>query len=108
MSQHYSNPAREHDPHALPDIEVYQLTSEEAATLDEDAVYEASKLFPLAHMNSRERDKLIAHLIEENGRQGGWYWHACFPGCLPDSVPFGPFPTYAEALADAQENASEE
>ena len=33
----------------------------------------------------------------------GWYWWACFPGCLPDGDPFGPFETEAEALADAQD-----
>jgi hypothetical protein len=31
----------------------------------------------------------------------GWYWQACFPGCLPDSDPMGPFPTEEEAMADA-------
>lgn len=33
----------------------------------------------------------------------GWYWWLCFPGCLPDSDPVGPFETEAEALADAQD-----
>jgi len=32
----------------------------------------------------------------------GWYWQACFPGCLPDGEPCGPFDSEAEALADAQ------
>lgn len=32
----------------------------------------------------------------------GWYWHACFPGCLPDGEPCGPFDSEAEALADAE------
>jgi len=31
----------------------------------------------------------------------GWYWWNCFPGCLPDSVPFGPFATSHEAKKDA-------
>jgi hypothetical protein len=31
----------------------------------------------------------------------GWYWQACFPGCLPDGEPEGPFPTEYAALADA-------
>ena len=35
----------------------------------------------------------------------GWYWHACFPGCLPDSDPMGPFETEQEAIDDAQEGA---
>ena len=33
----------------------------------------------------------------------GWYWWSCFPGCLPDGEPFGPFGTEAEAIANAQE-----
>lgn len=32
----------------------------------------------------------------------GWYWWACFPGCLPDSEPHGPFKTELEAFADAE------
>lgn len=34
----------------------------------------------------------------------GWYWWACFPGCLPDGDPVGPFDTEEEALADARES----
>ena len=32
----------------------------------------------------------------------GWFWHACFPGCLPDGEPMGPFDTAREAYDDAQ------
>ncbi len=28
----------------------------------------------------------------------GWYWWPCFPGCLPDGEPVGPFVTEAEAI----------
>lgn len=31
----------------------------------------------------------------------GWYWVACFPGCLPDGEPSGPFPTAEGAYLDA-------
>ena len=31
----------------------------------------------------------------------GYYWWACFPGCLPDGDPVGPFETEEEAVADA-------
>ena len=34
----------------------------------------------------------------------GWYYWSCFPGCLPDSEPWGPFATRAEALADMRES----
>ncbi len=34
----------------------------------------------------------------------GWYWWACFPGCMPDSEePSGPFKTEQEAIDDAQD-----
>jgi hypothetical protein len=31
----------------------------------------------------------------------GWYWRACFPGCIPDGEPSGPFKTAEEAHNDA-------
>lgn len=33
----------------------------------------------------------------------GWYWWACFPGCMPDSDQSGPFATSRQALEDADE-----
>ena len=33
--------------------------------------------------------------------QSGWYWHSCFPGCLPDSDRSGPFESEQEAIKDA-------
>jgi hypothetical protein len=33
----------------------------------------------------------------------GWYYCYCFPGCLPDSDPVGPFDTEEAALADLRE-----
>jgi hypothetical protein len=32
----------------------------------------------------------------------GWYWQACFPGCLPDGDPMGPYATEAECMDAAQ------
>jgi hypothetical protein len=37
----------------------------------------------------------------------GWYWQACFPGCLPDGEAVGPFDTALEAYADAMGDAYE-
>jgi len=31
----------------------------------------------------------------------GWYWQACFPGCLPDGDPMGPYPTESECMEAA-------
>lgn len=33
----------------------------------------------------------------------GYYWWACFPGCIPDGPPSGPYETYDEAVEAAQE-----
>ena len=74
----YSDPDREHDDHALPDIEVFFLSDsaiqQEGLTDEDEAPLEA-----------------------------GWYWQAGFPGCLPDGEPNGPFPAQADALADSRE-----
>ena len=34
-------------------------------------------------------------------KENGWYWHATFPGCLPDGDASGPFPTSRAAYKDA-------
>lgn len=34
----------------------------------------------------------------------GWFWWACFPGCIPNSEePNGPFASSSQAYYDAQE-----
>jgi hypothetical protein len=106
MTQHYSNPDRESDDFALPDIEVFELTAREVAELDEEMIWDYMKRheFRLASMNSRDREAMFDAMIEEEGIQGGWFWWSCFPGCLPDSSPMGPYASHADALKDAQTN----
>jgi hypothetical protein len=105
MSQAYSDPSRENDAYALPDIEVFELTAREVAEMDEDMIceYMHRNEFRLASMNSRDRKRMFDAMVEEQGITGGWFYWYCFPGCLPDSSPIGPFKTRAQALADAQE-----
>lgn len=75
--QAYSDPSHAADPHAWPDIEVFEIWPECPDPLkNEDGE-------PLPN---------------------GWYWWPCFPGCLPDGEPSGPFETKEEALQDAQDN----
>ena len=33
----------------------------------------------------------------------GWYWQACFPGCLPDGEAVGPFESEEAAIQDAND-----
>lgn len=39
----------------------------------------------------------------EERMRAGWYWRACFPGCLPDSEPCGPFTSSRAAWQDARD-----
>jgi len=43
---------------------------------------------------------------EESGC--GWFFWFCFPGCLPESHPFGPFNTEEKAIKNAEETFGEE
>ena len=79
--QIYSDPSRESEPYALPDVEVFGVSQMEVN-------------YNLANLD---------HADEYTITEPGWYWWSCFPGCLPDSDPYGPFATEAEAIADAQE-----
>jgi len=76
----YFDPSREELPHSLPDLEVFQVPDDYTLEADE----------------------------EGNPYAPGWYYWACFPGCIPDSDPCGPFETEAAALADARESAGYE
>jgi hypothetical protein len=78
MAQHFSDPRRASDPHALPDIEVFHA--------------EAGTLFTEDDPNAEPHE-------------AGWFWQSCFPGCLPDGDPTGPFATEREALDDAQSDS---
>jgi hypothetical protein len=81
------------------------MTAQEVASMDEDLVYEYMKRheFRLAAMNQQVRARMFNAIVAEEHIAGGWFWWACFPGCLPDGPPTGPFATYEEALTDARE-----
>ncbi len=76
MAQHYSDPSRESDAYALPDVEVFYL---DALDVRDHETEDGSELTP------------------------GWYYWFCLPGCLPDSDAIGPFDSESEALQDARE-----
>ncbi len=77
MTQAYSDPSRESDEHALPDIECFY--------------------------NDEHRPDHIRGEEGERMPSGYYYWY-CFPGCLPDSEAYGPFDTEELAIKDAQDN----
>lgn len=47
----------------------------------------------------------LAHKADEADYEQGWYWWACFPGCIPDGDPMGPFATEEDAISDANEGS---
>jgi hypothetical protein len=107
--QAYSDPKRESVATALPDLEVFEMTAREVAEMDEDLIYDYMKRheFRLAGMNGHDRDCMFDAMIRENDITGGWYYWFCFPGCMPDSDPIGPFDGYESAMADAQEGSED-
>ena len=78
MGQFYTDLSSERDPYSLPNAEVFHMSGEDILESD---------------WKDDEGDPMPA----------GWYWWACFPGCLPDGEAFGPFDSEDEAIADARE-----
>lgn len=74
----YTDPAREQDLYALPDAETMFIDEPQSGT------YESA-------------------MGDEYHLPAGWYWISCFPGCLPDAEPMGPFGSEQEAVDDARE-----
>src|SRR5262249_32935710 len=79
----YSNPEREQDPHALPDVEVFYVSEQQAAE------------------NSMQMDN-----CEENWCpccEPGWFWKSAFPGCLRDGDLMGQLETKEDAIEKVKE-----
>jgi hypothetical protein len=102
MPQHYSDPAREQDPHALPDVETWQsrVWRIECECGDYE-VPETDDTDPSCPSCGRTSEPGRPVTLERTPRMGWFYWF-CFPGCLPDDEPVGPFETEEDALADAR------
>lgn len=107
MSQHYSDPARASDPHALPDVEVFESR---AAVIHCNRGCEHS-IVPAASVEATAPEVYCPRCGYHSAKARyakaplgvkAFWWQPCFPGCLPDSDPVGPFATEAEAFADAQ------
>ena len=94
MAKHYSNPSRESDPHALPDVEVFMATWAECPECSRLLISDTL----CVQMACPDCDR---QPIARKQGEGWFYWY-CFPGCLPDSEPSGPFATEAEALAEVE------
>lgn len=80
--QIYSDPNREHIDTALPDVEVFWADNEYLSTWGDVST------------------------DEDPDAGAGYYYCFCFPGCLPDSEPYGPFETAEEAIAHAHKETN--
>lgn len=98
MSQAYSDPKRASDPYALPDVEVFRAFHGDCP--DCGSIVVSPDCQTGACHDCRDRITVLG--------SRSFFWWPCFPGCLPDSDPVGPFETEAEALADAQEGSEDD
>ncbi len=96
MPYFYSDPERESDPHALPNVEVleaYALICDDCGHL---------KVYP----DSKGTGYADCPNCGEIGITSDYYFYAFgSPGCLWDGEPMGPYDTEDAALEAARENA---
>lgn len=107
MSYEYSDPKRESDPHALPDVEVFgpEAWSECpscGATILADTWYSGGCSTCGAADNDFHGQHSEPHCVTS-----GYGYAFGSPGCGWDSDPVGPFESYDAALAAAREVASD-
>ena len=60
--------------------------------------YGSFEIFYLDGATVKEMNaEIIKYDAEASPWRAGWYYQSCFPGCLPDSDPFGPYNTSKQA-----------
>lgn len=108
--QAYSNPKRANDPYSLPDLEVWEDEVWHVECRCGDYEIPAPVALGDVVCPSCERTPLaVGGISDADGKpKRGWFWWSCFPGCMPDSEPYGPFESKAEALADARDGLNDD
>lgn len=94
--QAYSDPRRASDPYALPDVEVWHSRYQDCRWCQHTILAD-----PTCKLACCPECSGVVEMMPDAPK--GWYWWSCFPGCLPDSDPIGPFDTEEDALADARD-----
>lgn len=94
MTQAYSNPTREEEPYALPDVEVFHQSQQD---------FIRSEAGTVQRIRLDDERETTPNNFQAASFLQGWYWWSCFPGCLPDSDPYGPYDTEQQALEAAQQ-----
>lgn len=106
MTMIYSNPARgANDEHALPNVETFsaRIITGTCSDCGEFTI-------PWSEDSDTYCPQCSAVADEDTVHVGvmAWWWWICFPGCLPDGEPNGPFATELEAIEDAQSGVDED
>lgn len=112
MPYDYTNPKRAHDKYALPDVEIFEdavvLVSCSRCRREDDEVNDAYCLECKGEATwesvidpDSERPAIVAQATTRRG----WFYAFGVPGCLYDSDIYGPFVSYAAAMADARDMA---
>jgi hypothetical protein len=101
MSQHYSDAARESDTYSLPDVETFQAKYGDCPFCTSTVIEDSFGGFhcDACRDGSKGQGVVPAEILT------GWFYWFCFPGCMPDSDPIGPFETEQLAIDDARESA---
>src|ERR1019366_3347501 len=98
MSQHYSDKTHESDPYSLPNVEVFQAVQADCPHCTTTNVGDGFTFYCDSCSKGRK-----GYTADSDQITKGWYWQACFPGCLPDGDPNGPYETEQAAVDAAQE-----
>lgn len=98
MSQQYSDPKRAKEANALPDVEIFEVKAGEWYVDEDGERVDPSEVESYEHPEQGTCYQVKATRMAVEPCKAGWYWWFCFPGCLPDSEPSGPFKTENAAL----------
>lgn len=106
MSQHYTDTSRESETYSLPDVEVWEDTitiiRSRCGEFEVGREAEAARGFCPSCDRATCVESLDTFDGEASGIQHtdrkGWFWWICFPGCLPDSEPHGPYASEQDAI----------
>jgi hypothetical protein len=99
MSQHYSDPTRADEQYALPDIETWHDQIAESVCCNIDV--------PRSYADACDRQPCPSCNLEaiwQTTPRSGWFYWSCFPGCLPDSDPAGPYASEQMAIDAARQS----
>ena len=99
MAQHYSNPDRESETYALPDLETFRARYGDCPYCTSTVIEDGSGQFHCENCADGRRGQGVVPATIESG----WFYWFCLPGCMPDSEPYGPYETEAAAVAAARD-----